>query len=90
VGFRVAQLFGAARSEIAWTGLCCARLHEEQRQSWTISSFFLRMPRRVSTWLPQWGQASGCFVVSGTPDAGECRHTRSENVTVSRVTKIEK
>ena len=42
------------------------RLHDEQRQSWTISSFFLRVPRRVRTWLPQCGQASGCLVVSGT------------------------
>src|ERR1700683_3837723 len=31
-----------------------------------LSSFFVPVPRRVRTWLPQWGQASGCFVVSGT------------------------
>ena len=42
------------------------RLHEAQRQSWTISSFFLRVPRRVRLRLPQCGQASGCLAVSGT------------------------
>jgi len=41
------------------------RLKEAQRQSCTISSFFLRVPRRVSLWLPQCGQVSGCFQVSG-------------------------
>ena len=41
------------------------RLHDEQRQSCTISSFFLRVPRRDKLWLPQCGQASGCFVVRG-------------------------
>ena len=42
------------------------RLQEAQRHSWTISSFFLRVPRRVSEWPPQCGQASGCLAVSGT------------------------
>ena len=41
------------------------RLHEPQRQSWTISSFFLRTPLRVMAWLPQCGQASGGLFVYG-------------------------
>lgn len=41
------------------------RLHDPQRHSWTISSFFLRVPRRDSARPPQCGQLSGCFVVSG-------------------------
>ena len=42
------------------------RLHDEHRHSCTISNFFLRMPRRVKTRLPQCGQTSGCFDVCGT------------------------
>ena len=42
------------------------RLHDEQRHSWTFSSFFFRVPRRVSTWLPQSRHASGGLEVSGT------------------------
>src|SRR5260221_560311 len=42
------------------------RLQDEQRQSCTISSFFLRVPRRVRLRPPQWGQASGTLEVSGT------------------------
>lgn len=42
------------------------RLQESQRHSWAISSFFLRVPRRVSERPPQCGQASGYFAVSGT------------------------
>jgi hypothetical protein len=40
------------------------RLHEAQR-SWTISSFFLRVPLRVTLRLPQCGHASGCLEVQG-------------------------
>ena len=42
------------------------RLQAAQRQSWTISSFLRRVPRRVRLWPPQKGQASGCLLVSGT------------------------
>jgi|GEM_PF-6741918 len=42
------------------------RLQEAQRHSCTISSFFLRVPRRDSAWPPQCGHASGCLAVSGT------------------------
>ena len=42
------------------------RLQEAQRHSCTISSFFLRVPRRVSERPPQCGHASGCLAVSGT------------------------
>lgn len=41
-------------------------LQDAQRQSCTISSFFRRVPLRVSTWLPQCGHASGTFDVWGT------------------------
>jgi hypothetical protein len=39
------------------------RLHEEQRQSWTISIFLRRVPLRVMAMLPQCGQRSGRFSV---------------------------
>ena len=42
------------------------RLHDAQRQSWTISIFFLRMPLRVTWVLPQCGQRSGRLSVCGT------------------------
>ena len=41
------------------------RLHDTQRQSWMISSFFSRTPLRVTLRLPQCEHASGCFVVRG-------------------------
>jgi len=41
-------------------------MHEEQRQSWTISIFFRRVPFRVIAVLPQCGQRSGRFAVCGT------------------------
>ena len=41
------------------------RLHEAQRQSCTTSSFFLRTPLRVMTWLPQYGHAPGGLLVCG-------------------------
>ena len=47
------------------------RLHAEQRQSCTISSFFLRVPRRVRLWPPQYGRASGCL--AGQWNAGDAR-----------------
>ena len=66
---RVAETVGRERIEHHAQGIGFAadglgpgvnvRLHDAQRQSWTISSFFLRVPRRVSTWLPQCGHASG-------------------------------
>jgi hypothetical protein len=42
------------------------RLHDAQRQSWTISIFFLRVPLRVTWALPQCGQRSGRLSVCGT------------------------
>jgi len=53
------------------------RLQDAQRQSCTISSFFLRVPRRVSTWLPQCGHCSGTLdecgarAARGIGDIGE-------------------
>ena len=41
------------------------RLHEAQRQSCTISSFFLRTPLRVMAWLPQCGHTPGGLFVCG-------------------------
>ena len=41
------------------------RLHDEQRQSWTISSFFLRTPLRLTAWLPQYGHSMGSLFVCG-------------------------
>ena len=41
------------------------RLHEPQRQSCTTSSFFLRKPLRVMTWLPQCGHSLGSLFVCG-------------------------
>jgi hypothetical protein len=40
------------------------RLQDAHRHSWTISSFFFRVPLRESAWLPQWGHACGCLCVS--------------------------
>ena len=42
------------------------RLHDAQRQSWTISIFFLRIPLRVTWVLPQCGQRSGRLSVCAT------------------------
>jgi len=68
------------------------RLNEEQRQSWTISSFFLRVPRRVSEWLPQCGQASGCLAVSGTRairGIGDIREGKASPYHASRIVEKE-
>ncbi len=42
------------------------RLHDAQRQSWTISIFLRRVPFRVIDVLPQCRQRSGPFSVWGT------------------------
>src|SRR5216684_7667542 len=42
------------------------RLHDAQRQSWTISIFLRRVPFRDIAVLPQRGQRSGRFSVCGT------------------------
>ena len=42
------------------------RLHEAQRQSWTISIFFLRVPFRATWVLLQYGQRSGRLSVWAT------------------------
>jgi hypothetical protein len=53
------------------------RLHDAHRHSCTISKFFLRVPRRVSTWLPQCGQLPGTLdecgarAARGIGDIGE-------------------
>ena len=41
------------------------RLQEAQRQSCTISSFFLRTPLRLMAWLPQCGHSLGGLCVCG-------------------------
>jgi hypothetical protein len=42
------------------------RLQDAQRQSWTISIFFLRVPFFATWVLPQCGQRSGRLSVCGT------------------------
>ena len=72
------------------------RLHEAQRQSWTISSVFLRVPRRVSAWPPQCGHASGGLTVCGTRAARGMagiaggRMTLLVMVMLARITETEK